>query len=88
MILISISYNFWLKILQEKTPFLKINSTKGTNPKEDKKKEERRKKERKRVSKREGWRKKERMEERIQTRAEMYEVENKYTIERLNEVKG
>lgn len=48
MILISISYNFWLKILQEKTPFLKINSTKGTNPKEDKKKEERRKKERKR----------------------------------------
>ena len=47
MILISISYNFWLKIFQEKTPFLKINSTKGTNPQEDKKKEERRKEGRK-----------------------------------------
>lgn len=51
MILISISYNFWLKILQEKTPFLKINSTKGTNPKEDKKKERGKKEERKKEKK-------------------------------------
>lgn len=51
MILISISYNFWLKILQEKTPFLKINSTKGTNPKEDKKKERGKQEERKKEKK-------------------------------------
>lgn len=67
MILISISYNFWLKILQEKTPFLKINSTKGTNPKEDKKKERGKKEERKKKSFQEGGMEEERKDGRKNT---------------------